>query len=150
MSACLPACLPVCLMGWLVAGWPCDYLDVCLAICLLPLASLCVVSMRSVNLQIAHPRFLRRTLPALEGAQVRLAHTRPAYQNVSLHGDVFSQVSALPLPALQLSWPAVLPSLMLLHSVSFSKDKTGEEQEEEEEETCFNTQQRFLEPASKP
>ena len=45
-----------------------------------------------VLLQIAHPSFLRWTLPAIEGKQVRLAHTRPAYENVSLHGDVFSQV----------------------------------------------------------
>ncbi|KAL3162306.1 hypothetical protein ABBQ32_009993 [Trebouxia sp. C0010 RCD-2024] len=43
--------------------------------------------------QIAHPSFLRWTLPALEGKQVRLAHTRPAFENVSLHGDVFSQIN---------------------------------------------------------
>ena len=44
-------------------------------------------------LQIAHPTFLDWTLPAIEGKQVRMAHVRPAYENVSLHGDVFSQVS---------------------------------------------------------
>ena len=49
-------------------------------------ANACVV------MQIAHPSFLRWTVPAIEGPQVRLAHTRPAYENVSLHGDVFSQV----------------------------------------------------------
>ena len=56
-------------------------------------------------MQIAHPSFLRRTLPAIEGAQVRLAHTRPAFENVSLHGDVFSQVSVYPLlPAALAYW----------------------------------------------
>ena len=44
--------------------------------------------------QIVHPSFLRWTLPAIEGPQMRLVHTRPAFENVSLHGDVFSQVSA--------------------------------------------------------
>ncbi len=44
-------------------------------------------------MQIAHPTFLDWTLPAIEGKQVRMAHVRPAYENVSLHGDVFSQVS---------------------------------------------------------
>ena len=44
-------------------------------------------------MQIAHPSFLKRTLPAIEGKQVRLVHTPPAFENVSLHGDVFSQVS---------------------------------------------------------
>ncbi|KAL0033640.1 hypothetical protein WJX79_009306 [Trebouxia sp. C0005] len=43
--------------------------------------------------QIAHPTFLDRTLPAIEGKQVRMAHVRPAYENISLHGDVFSQIN---------------------------------------------------------
>jgi len=50
--------------------------------------------MERVLLQVAHPSFLSWTLPAIEGQQVRMAHTRPAYENVSLHGDVFSQVSS--------------------------------------------------------
>ncbi len=49
--------------------------------------------MPCLALQIAHPTFLDWALPAIEGKQVRMAHVRPAYENVSLHGDVFSQVS---------------------------------------------------------
>ena len=51
-------------------------------------------------MQIAHPTFLSWTLPAMEEPQVRLAHARPAYENVSLHGDVFSQVSILFTPCI--------------------------------------------------
>ena len=67
-------------------------------------------------MQIAHPSFLRWTLPALEGKQVRLAHTRPAFENVSLHGDVFSQVSTPLLAAasgchiLKACWPGAVQS----------------------------------------
>ncbi len=56
-------------------------------------------------MQIAHPTFLDWTLPAIEGKQVRMAHVRPAYENVSLHGDVFSQVS------LASACPLVVPFL---------------------------------------
>lgn len=46
----------------------------------------------SPALQIVHPQFLRRTLPVLEEQQVRLVHTRPGFDNLSMHSNVFDQV----------------------------------------------------------
>lgn len=63
-------------------------------------------------LQIAHPTFLSWTLPAIEGKQVRMAHVRPAYENVSLHGDVFTQVSS------PLAYSCCLLSRCLLPSIA--------------------------------
>ena len=65
-------------------------------------------------LQIAHPTFLSWTLPAIEGKQVRMAHVRPAYENVSLHGDVFTQVSSPLAPSCCLLFCCLLPSLYSL------------------------------------